>query len=88
MNAGTISTVVIATLALLGMIGAGMRWLYTRGGQERSLADTQQSFAKALDDNTLANRELTAELRDFKDNTLAKLQNHEVRITVLERVPK
>lgn len=85
MNITTISTVVIMTLGLLGAMGAGMRWFYNRGGQERSLADMQKSFAKALDDNTAANRELTAELRDFKDRTVSTLHEHEVRIAVLEQ---
>jgi hypothetical protein len=88
MDASTVSTVVIAVVALLGVIGGLGRWLYSRGRQEHDVEATQRTMAAALDGAAAATRELTAELRDFKDKTMGKLGEHEVRISVLERVPK
>ena len=78
---GTISGVVIAVVALIGVVAGLVNWFYRRGGQEKSFAD-------AIQDNTAANRELTAELRDFKERTVSTLHEHEVRITVLEHSGK
>lgn len=70
---GTISTVVIAVVALIGVVAAVGNWFYRRGGQEKSFAD-------AIQDNTSAHRELTAELRSFKDATVDRLHHHDLRI--------
>jgi len=85
MSLATVSTVVIVVLPLLGVIAAMFAWFYKRGRQERALEDTQKSFALALNDNTTVIRELTVELRGFKDSTITRLHEHELRITVLEQ---
>jgi hypothetical protein len=85
MHFASISTVILAAIAMLGVAVGGMKWLYSRGAQERAVTDTQKLFARALDENTSSTRELTAELRDFKDRTVTTLHEHEIRLTVLEQ---
>ena len=77
MNAATIATVVLAVAAAGGFVAALVGWVYHRGGSDRATA-------AAMADNTLATRELTDELRDFKDHTISKLHDHDIRLTVLE----
>ena len=78
MDAGTISTVVLAVVGLLGVVGAIFGWVYRRAGSEHVTA-------VAIADNTAATRELTGELRDFKDHTVAALHDHDKRLTILEK---
>ena len=73
MNAATISTVVIATLAVLAAFGGGLRWFYNRGGNERALVDAVRA-------NTAATSKLTESVSGLQGT----LNEHESRIRVLE----
>jgi hypothetical protein len=73
MNASAIATVVLATLALLGTFGAGIRWFYKRAGDERALVD-------AVHANTAAMDKLTESVSGLQGT----LNEHESRIRVLE----
>lgn len=77
MNAATISTVVIAVLALLAATGGTIAWFYKRGGDERTLTD-------AVHANTTATDKLTESMA-LIGNTL---HDHEYRIKALEGVSK
>lgn len=85
MNAETLGTIILAVVAAIGLIGAGIAWFYKRGGQERE-------FSIALRANTNATTELTKRFDIFMDRTVMKtdqldtrVNDHETRITVTER---
>jgi hypothetical protein len=65
--------IVMATLALMGSIGALMRWFYKRAGDERSLVD-------AVHANTTATLKLTESVSGLQ----GALNEHESRIRILE----
>jgi hypothetical protein len=75
---GNASAIAIAVMGLLAMISGIVIWFYKRGGQERSFAD-------ALNENTKSNREVAAELRDFKGETLNQLRDHDWRLKIIEK---
>lgn len=58
MTAADISTVVIAAVAVLGIMVAGLGWIFRRGADERELA-------KAVRDNSQATRDLSSRLDQF-----------------------
>lgn len=72
-----IAQIILAVFAIIGAVVAVAAWFYKRGGHERALAN-------ALEDNTKSNREVSAELRDFKGETLAALRDHDWRLKILE----
>ena len=77
MSITDIYVVVMVAAALIGGGYALLRMTYHRGGLESRMT-------KALEDNTVSNHELTAELRDFKEQTVEKLHGLDTRVTVLE----
>lgn len=76
----TDATVILAVLAAIGVIVAAAAWFYRRGGQESGIA-------VALQDNTAATRELSAEFRKFRDEVIDKLHGLDIRVTRLEVTP-
>lgn len=85
MNAETLGTIILAVVAAIGLIGAGIAWFYKRGGQERE-------STLALRQNTTATTELTKRFDAFMDRTLdrqdatdKRLADHDTRIAVNER---
>jgi hypothetical protein len=79
-NAGTIATVVLAVVAILGLVAAGIGWLFRRGADEKELSI-------AIRDNTSATRELSGDFRSFKDWTVGQLHDHDIRLTKIEAPP-
>jgi hypothetical protein len=84
MNLTDVATVVIAAVAVLGLILAGMGWLFKRGADERELA-------KAVRDNSEATRGLSARLDAFmaryeeRHEALAERVNeHGGRLSIVE----
>lgn len=76
MNAGTLSAVVIATLAILAAAGGGMSWLYRRGRDEQSLSNSVEQHARATG-------ELAAQvgkLSDKLESHGSQLVDHEYRL--------
>jgi len=69
MDAGTISTVVIAVLALLGAFGAIARWIYVRGKDEQSLSSSVKELAIQV-----------GKLADKMDRHGDQLTDHEIRL--------
>lgn len=69
----TVSTVVIATLAFLGVIIGVIRWFYKRGGDERALVDGLHAATAAV-----------TKLTDSVSSLQGTLNEHESRIRVLE----
>lgn len=84
MSAADISTVVIAAVAVLGVVIAGLSWIFRRGADERELA-------KAVRDNSEATRGLSSRLDAFmaryeeRHEALSERVNeHGGRLTVVE----
>jgi hypothetical protein len=74
---GNAAEVVLAALAVIGVSLALIRWFYHRGEHESMVV-------KALNENTIATREVAKGLLDFKAETLATLRDHDWRIKFLE----
>lgn len=77
MHPADIATVILAVLALAGIVAAAASWFYRRGGQERELA-------VAIRENTTATSTLSQDLRSFRDYTVETLHHHDIRLTRLE----
>lgn len=78
MNSFTdIATIALAVVAILATIAGVVAWFYRRGKEE-------QSFTESLRENTEANKEVAAELRDFRAETVKMLHALDTRVTVLE----
>lgn len=75
-----IATIVVACVAVIGLITAVIRWFFKRGADERE-------FSVALRDNTEAVRELAQEFRRFRDEVVEKIHSLDVRVTRLEVNP-
>jgi hypothetical protein len=73
MSIGDITELIVAAVALVGIVGALMRWLFKRGGDERELSVSLRAATSAITD-------LTSHMRHFADT----LNDHDKRITVLE----
>ncbi len=71
--ASIVSCVVVFITAIVGAIA----WFYHRGKTENSLKE-------AVQDNTQATREVTAELKDFKNTTVEKLHELDIRVSRME----
>jgi uncharacterized protein HemX len=85
MDAATLASILIAVVAVVGLLGGGIAWFYKRGGQERE-------STIALRDNTAATTALTLRFDAFMERTqranevtTAKLADHETRITLNTR---
>lgn len=72
-----IATVVVACVAVIGLIAAIVRWFFKRGADERE-------FSVALRENTEAVRELAKEFRRFRDEVVEKIHALDVRFTALD----
>lgn len=72
-----IAQIILAVLGALGAIVAIVAWFYRRGGHERLLTE-------AIRENTNSNREVSAELKDFKAETLTTLRDYGWRLKILE----
>lgn len=80
MNSGSISNlaqVVMAVVVVLGVIVGVIAWFYRRGAQETA-------FTESLTENTAANKEVAAELRDFKTTAITMIHELDTRVSVLE----
>lgn len=77
MHPAELATVILAVLALAGIVVAAASWFYRRGGQERELA-------VAIRENTTATSTLSQDLRSFRDSTISTLHQHDIRLTRLE----
>jgi hypothetical protein len=87
LNPATISTVIIAFLALIAAIGGGMRWLYRRGRDEQTLSGSIEKQAEATDRNTAATADLAGQvggLRKTLEDHGNRLIEHHYRIKALE----
>lgn len=80
MNPTAIATVVLAVVAVLSLLVAGLAWLFRRGADERE-------FSVALRENAGALRELATEFRRFRDEVVDKVHGLDVRVTRLEVTP-
>lgn len=78
MDAGTIGTIIVACVALIGLIGGGIAWFYKRGGQERE-------SSIALRDNTAAITELSGNMKVFMERTIAKQELTDTRVNEHDR---
>src|SRR5262245_5818304 len=76
-NVTEIFSIASAVVVILAAIAALIAWFYHRGGTETSLKE-------AVQENTEATREVTAELKDFKNTTVEKLHDLDKRVTKLE----
>lgn len=74
-NLSGYATIVVALVAMLGVMTAVSAWFYRRGGQERSMVD-------ALNENTKSNKEVATELKEFKGETLAALRDHDWQLKI------
>lgn len=76
MSAADVATVVLAVVAVIGLVFGALAWIYNRGAGERELTD-------AVKANTTATDKLTAHVEKIGD-TLAqhgeKLADHEARL--------
>ena len=76
----TVATIVMATVAILGVIGAGIAWFYRRGRDE-------QALSSSVDKNTDATNLLAAQvggLRDILETHTVTLTEHHFRLKALE----
>jgi hypothetical protein len=72
-----IPTIILAGIALAGLVAAVLAFFYRRGGQE-------QILTAAIRENTVSNMEVTKELRDFKSETIITLRDYGWRLKILE----
>lgn len=69
---GDSATLVLAVVAVLGLVAAVVRWFYARGGEERELT-------VAVRENTAVTKQLSSGLNDLKEFTVGKI--HELSLT-------
>lgn len=74
-----LTNIILATVAVLGVVSAVASFLYKRGRYEQALKD-------ALDRCTSAVLEVTGELKEFKGIVVAELSDLKTRVTVLEKI--
>jgi hypothetical protein len=69
----------VAILTVLGIVSAGLRWIYKQGVSSTNLVN-------AVTDNTEATDKLTHAYETFTEKTANTLLDHEKRITRMEAV--
>jgi len=70
----------VAILTILGIVSAGLRWIYRQGVSSAKLVS-------AVTDNTEATDKLTHAYETFTEKTANTLLDHEKRITRIEARP-
>lgn len=70
MNAN-VATIILGVVGLLSLVGGSFMFFYKRGGDERELV-------VALHANTGVTKELSTDLRSFKEHTVNKLHTLEM----------
>jgi hypothetical protein len=66
-----------AILAVLGVLAAGMRWIYQQGASSTKLIN-------AIDENTKATARLSGSFKEFSDKTDGSLLDLEQRVARIE----
>jgi len=74
---GTLITVLGALVVALGVIAAGLRWIYQQGS-------SSQKLVNSIDGNTFATNKLSMAFEKFSEQTDNKLTDHEHRLTRVE----
>jgi hypothetical protein len=70
-----ITNLILASVAVLGVLGAVVAWVYNRGKEEQALKD-------ALIEATAASKDLADSLKEFKGAVLVELR--EIKADVLD----
>lgn len=77
----TIGTVILAIVAIVGLLFAGMGWLYKRGADERELTLSIKQHTEATDNLAKS----VDNLSDRHTQLERRVDNHDTRIAVNER---
>lgn len=79
---GAIMSLLVGVVVILGVMGGGLRYVYTQA-VKRATQDTDHLSATKA--NTKATQDLSEAFKDFAIGNTRDIADHEHRITVLEQ---